>query len=342
MELLDWKNLPFQYLKTDCNVRCYYEDGKWGALEETDSEYINMHIAATSIHYGQQCFEGLKAYRGKDDRVRLFRWQENAKRMQLSATGIRMPEVPTEIFEQAIKRAVILNKRFIPPYGTGATLYIRPLLIGVGAEIGVRPANKYCFMVLVTPVGPYYKNGFSCVDLMVVRNFDRAATHGTGTYKVGGNYAASLQSLEYAHNKGYTTALYLDAKEKKYIDEAGTANFYAIKDNTYITPQSTSILPSITNKSLMQLAESEGIKVEQRKVPVEELNDFTEAGACGTAAVISPIASIYDPEKDDRYIISKERKVGEVSKVLYDKLTGIQVGEIEDSFGWVDYIDIDG
>ncbi len=289
---IDWKNLPFGYIKTDYNVRCYYRDGKWGEIEVSSSEHINLHMGASCLHYGQQAFEGLKAFMGKDGKVRLFRWEENAKRMQSSAQGILLAEVPTDLFKEAIIKAINLNRKFIPPYGSGASLYVRPLLIGSGAQVGVKPADEYLFIVFVTPVGPYFKEGFKPVDMLLTREFDRAAPLGTGKYKVGGNYAASLTSIKKAHDEGFANVLYLDAREKKYIDECGPANFFAIKGNSYITPKSESILPSITNMSLLTLAESMGLKTERRQVEYTELETFDEVGACGTAAVISPIKKI--------------------------------------------------
>ena len=339
METLDWIHLPFAYMKTDYNVRCYYREGKWGELEISSSEYIQMHMAATCLHYGQEAFEGLKAFRGKDGKIRIFRWHENAKRMQDTAVGIKMAPVPEAIFKQAIFTTIRLNERFVPPYGFGASLYIRPLLIGTGAEVGVKPAKEYFFMVFVTPVGPYFKEGFKPVDIMICRSHDRAAPLGTGSFKVGGNYAASLTSLEIAHKQGFPTTLYLDAKDKKYIDEAGPANFFGIKKNTYITPDSKSILPSITNMSLMDLARKMGMKVEKRPVPVEELSSFDEVGACGTAAVITPIRKIVDPENNTIYEYCKDGNPGPVSTELYNSLTAIQNGDKEDAFNWIDYPD---
>ena len=336
---LDWKHLGFGYRKTDYNVRSYYREGKWGELEVSSSDTINIHISATCLHYGQESFEGMKAYMGKDGKVRIFRWRDNAARMRSSAEGIKLAVVPDELFHAAIIKAVQLNKKYVPPYGTGAAMYIRPLLIGTGPEIGVKPAKEYLFMVFVMPVGPYFKEGFKPVDIMICRGFDRAAPLGTGNIKVGGNYAASLLSVEKAHTEGYATALYLDAREKKYLDECGPANFFGIKDNCYITPDSTSILPSITNKSLMTLAEDMGMRVERRHVPVEELDEFEEAGACGTAAVISPIGKVADPEKNKFYVISKDGKPGPISTRLYEKLLAIQYGDEEDKFGWVEIID---
>ncbi len=339
MENFDWKNLPFDYVKTDYNIRCYYRDGKWGDIEVSNSEYINLHMAATCLHYGQEVFEGLKAYRGKDHKIRIFRWQENVKRMRTSAHGILMAEVPSDIFEKAVKTAVSMNKKYIPPYGTGATLYIRPLLIGSGPEVGVKPAKEYLFMVFVTPVGPYFNEGFKPVDIRLCREYDRTAPLGTGSFKVGGNYAASLKSLELAHNEGYSTTLYLDSKEKRYIDEAGPANFFGIKNNTYITPDSPTILPSITNLSLMELAADMGMKVEKRPILVEELESFEEVGACGTAAVISPIGRIVDPVADKTYLFCKDGLPGPLCTKLYEKLTAIQFGETEDKYGWTNIIE---
>lgn len=334
MKEIDWANLSFGYMKTDYNVRCYYRDGKWGEIEVCSEETLNIHMAATCLHYGQEAFEGLKAYRCPDGKVRVFRMDENAKRLQSTCRGILMPELPTERFEEMVKKVVRLNERFIPPYESGATLYIRPLLIGTGAQVGVHPANEYLFVIFVTPVGPYFKGGFATNPYVIIREFDRSAPLGTGIYKVGGNYAASLKANKMAHDLGYSCEFYLDAKEKKYIDECGAANFFGIKNNTYVTPKSTSILPSITNKSLMQLAEDMGIKVERRHIPEEELSTLEEAGACGTAAVISPIQRIDDPENNRSYVISPDGEPGPICTKLYNTLRGIQLGELEDVHGW--------
>ncbi len=334
MTNFDWKNLEFGYQKTNINVRCYFKNGKWGDLESTTSETIPMHISATCLHYGQEAFEGLKAFRGKDGKVRLFRWEENCKRMADTARGILMEPVPEEIFFEACKQAILQNQEFIPPYGTGASLYVRPLLIGTGPQIGVKPAGEYLFVVFVTPVGPYFKGGFKPVKVQIERDSDRAAPRGTGKYKVGGNYAASLAAGRRVQQAGYAAALYLDAREKKYIDECGPANFFGIKDNKYITPLSDSILPSITNKSLMILAKEEGLTVEQRKVPVEELATFEECGECGTAAVITPIALINDPANNTEYTYCTDGIAGPVCTKLYKKLTAIQLGETEDTHNW--------
>ena len=339
MENMNWSDLSFGYVKTDYNVRCYYRDGKWGELEVCSSDTINIHMAATCLHYGQESFEGLKVFKGKDGKARVFRMDENAKRMQSSSRGIRMAELPVEIFEEAVRKVVKLNERFIPPYESGASLYVRPLMLGLGAQVGVKPAPEYMFVVFVTPVGPYFKGGFKPSDVCIMRAYDRAAPCGTGTIKVGGNYAASLVAGEKAHEQGYAAVLYLDPKEKKYLDECGPANFFAIRGNTYITPESNSILPSITNKSLMQLAESMGMSVERRAVPVEELATFDEAAECGTAAVIAPIGRIDDLDENKSYVFSADGKPGPVCEKLYRKLRAIQYGDEPDTFGWVTVLD---
>ena len=337
MENIDWKNLPFGYMKTDYNVRCYYKNGKWGELETSSSEYIMLHMAATCLHYGQEIFEGLKAYRGKDGRIRLFRCRDNAQRTINSAAYIQMAAPPVELFVEAVKKAVKLNEHFVPPYESGATLYVRPLLLGSGAQVGVKPADEYLFMVFVTPVGPYFKTGFKPVDVMITRKSDRAAPLGTGHVKCGGNYAASLPAGIEALQMGYTTCLYLDAKEKKYIDECGPANFFGIKDNKYITPDSSSILPSITNRSLRTLAQDMGLKIECRPVEVSELDTFEEAGACGTAAVITPIGKVFDPQTNKIYEYGSE--AGPVSTKLYNQLRAIQYGDATDTHNWIEFVE---
>lgn len=339
MDAIDWSNLSFGYMKTDYNVRSYYKDGKWSKPAETDSERIDIHMAATCLHYGQEAFEGLKAFRGKDGKVRIFRVKDNALRMINSSRGIMMAELPVEVFEEAVIKAVKLNERFVPPYGSGASLYIRPLLIGTSAQVGVKPSTEYLFVVFVTPVGPYFKEGFKPTPVAILRGYDRAAPLGTGTIKIGGNYAASLVAGYKANQMGYSAVLYLDAKEKKYIDECGPANFFGIKNNTYITPLSTSVLPSITNNSLMQLAKDMGMKVEQRQMPEEELATLEEAGQVGTAAVISPILRVDDIDENKSYVISKDGNAGPISTKLYNKLRAIQLGDEADTHGWITLLD---
>lgn len=331
---IDWKHLPFGYYPTDYNVRCYFRDGKWGEIEVSTSDKIEMHMAATSLHYGQELFEGLKAFRGADGKIRIFRLRDNGRRLQESAKGILMEPVPEDLFEKMCIEAVKLNERFVPPYGSGASLYLRPLEIGMSPSIGVRAATEYLFIIMVTPVGPYFKTGFGCTDICIMRQYDRVAPQGTGRFKVGGNYAAALTPSHHAHEMGYSAVLFLDPKEKKYLDECGPANFFAIIDGKYVTPKSSSILPSITNKSLMQLAEDLGVEVEERQITVEELERATEAGACGTAAVISPVGKVHDMDNDKDYIISKDGKPGPISQALYDRLNAIRLGEAEDTHHW--------
>ncbi len=340
MKDLEWSKLPFAYIKTPYNVRCTYKNGKWGEVEISESEHINVHMAATVLHYGQEAFEGMKAYRGTDEKIRLFRWDENAKRLQNSAKGIFMAQVDDDLFYNMVTKVVELNKDFVPPHGTGASLYIRPFLFGSGPKVGVQPSEEYTFVIFVTPVGPYFKEGFNPVKIAVVRDSDRAAPLGTGTLKVGGNYAASLKGVDRAHAAGYGAPMYLDCVEKKYIDEIGAANFFGIKNNTYITPKSPSILPSITNKSLEELAEFLGYKTERRPVEFAELSSFEEVGACGTAAIISPIGEIKDLDTGETLLYCKDGKPGPVSTKLYETLVGIQFGDVEDAFDWVTILDI--
>lgn len=341
MKNLDWDKLSFGYMKTNFNVRSYYKDGKWSELEITDSEMIPVHMASTCLHYGQEAFEGMKAFRGKDDKIRIFRCEENAKRMMSTADYVMMKAPSVELFTEAVLKVVELNKEFVPPYESGASLYIRPLLIGVGPQMGVKPAQEYMFVVFVAPVGPYFKDGFKPAKVMIERKYDRAAPHGTGHIKVGGNYAAGMASGEIAHEKGYFTALFLDSAEKKYVDECGPANFFGIKDNTYITPASHSILPSITNESIMTLAGDLGLKVERRRIAVEELKTFEECGACGTAAVIVPVGEIDDIEEghNEKMTFGKPGVPGEWCTKLYHHLRAIQYGDAPDKYGWVKVLD---
>jgi branched-chain amino acid aminotransferase len=254
--------------------------------------------------------------------------------MKSTADYIRMECPDEKLYLEAVKKAVELNADFVPPYGTGASLYIRPLLIGISAQVGVSPSSEYLFMVFVTPVGPYFKNGFKPIDVLVDRRHDRAAPLGTGHTKIGGNYAASLESSHWAKQEGYSIVIYLDAKEKKYIDECGTSNFFGIRGNTYVTPSSHTILPSITNKSLRTIAEDLGMTVEARNVEFAELPTFDEAGTCGTAAVITPIDKIVDIDNEKVYQIAKNGEPGPKTVALYERLRGIQYGEVEDVHGW--------
>lgn len=336
---IDWAKLSFSYSPTDYNVRCTYKDGKWGEIEVSDSEYIPMHISAVCLHYGQESFEGLKAFRGKDGKIRVFRMDQNAKRFIRTAERMLMAPLPEDIFCEMVRKVVKLNERFVPPYGTGASLYIRPLEIGISPKIGVSPASEFMVVMFVAPVGPYFKSGFKPMNVCITREFDRVAPKGTGSIKVGGNYGASLLAGQKAHDLGYANILYLDPKEKKYIDECGAANFYGIKDNTYVTPSSESILPSITNMSLQEIVKDMGMKVEKRNIPLEELPEFEEAGACGTAAVCSPIGRIDDLDTGKTYILSHDGEPGPVTKKLYETIRAIQYGEAPDTHNWCEIID---
>ena len=329
---IDWKNLGFDYMKTDVNARFYYKDGKWSEMEITEDEYIKMHMSTTCLHYGLECFEGLKAFRGVDGKVRIFRADENAKRMQSSARKLCLPEPTVEMFVKACYEVVKRNIDYVPPYESGASLYLRPVLIGSKVGLGVKASHEAMLIVFCSPVGPYFKGGMKPIKVVVDRMQDRAAPRGTGDIKAGGNYASSILSGEKAHTMGYSNVMYLDATEHKYIEECGAANFFGIKDNTYVTPKSPSILPSITNKSLRTLAEDMGMKVEERPIAIDEIGEFEEAGACGTAAVISPIESVYDLDTDVKVTYGTE--VGKTSLALYNRLQDIQYGRAEDKFGW--------
>lgn len=332
-KLPDWSNLSFGYVKTNSLVSCLYSNGKWGTLQSSSDDNITISALSAALHYGLQVFEGLKAYRGVDGVIRLFRPDENAKRLQRSAAYLGMTAPDTDLFMKAVDMAVRENLEFIPPYESGATLYIRPLLLGVGPQMGVKPSKDYLFLVAVSPVGNY-NGGTGAIKVLIDRDHDRAAPLGTGCFKVGGNYAAAMMSGAMAKKKGYASVLYLDPKEKKWIDECGTSNFFAIKDNKYITPYSSSILPSITNKSIMEIATSFGMEVQQRAIDVTELESFDEVGSCGTAVVICPICQIDDPTEKHSYHYPDAGGPGTVSKRLYDALYNIQFGLISDSFGW--------
>ncbi len=337
MQQLDWKNLGFAFLPTHAFVQLDYADGKWGALELKKDPYISLHIAANCLHYGQACFEGLKAFRTRAGEVVLFRPDANAKRLALSAERICMEAPSQDLFMEACREAVRANLDFVPPYGTGASLYIRPLLIGTEPMVGIRQSSTYSFIVLVTPVGPYYKDGFHPVEAMVVEEYDRAAPLGTGMAKMAGNYAASLKPGAIAKAKGYPIVLFADAREKKYVDEFGTSNFMGItSEGTYKTPDSTSILQSITNESLQVLAREMGLKVVREPIELAKLGQFTEVGACGTAAVITPIHAVQF--RDRRFVFGEKAQAGATLTRLYQGLQAIQYGEAEDSHGWLDRV----
>lgn len=330
---INFSELPFSFIPTDSNIRFYYRDGKWSEGELTGDNNVSLHMSATCFHYGQEIFEGLKVYERPDGRAQLFRPEENARRMNRGAEKILMQTVPEELFIHGVIRVVNANRRFIPPYGSGATLYVRPLLIGTSTQLGVSPASEYMLLIFVSPVGPYYKSGFTPVHLVVEENIDRAAALGVGDIKVGGNYAAGMRATMGAKKKGYNEVLYLDSREKKYLDESGSSNFFGVTaDGKYVTPKSGWILPSITNMSVQRIAADQGLKVEARGVLAEELATFTEAGCCGTAAVISPVGSVTFREK--KFTYCDGNVAGPVCTKLYKTLSGIQFGEIPDPYGW--------
>lgn len=341
--MIDWSKLTFHYTETDYVVRSACKNGVWEEPYATRDKHISLHVAATGLQYGQECFEGLKAFRGADGKVRIFRMEENAKRMQRSAEGLLMTPVPTDIFCKAVVLALQKNMDFLPPYETGATLYFRPVLVATTPEISVGPGKDCEFIVIPTPIGPYFPNGFKGTPFIVNRTIDRAAPQGTGQWKVGGNYAASFRASEVAHAMGYE-CMFTDAKTHKYIDECTASNFIGIRpiNHTtlhhttphyeYLTPRSSAILPSITNDSLMVLAKEMGMKVTRRRIRVEELAEMTEAAACGTACVISPITKVLDPDNDITYSFGD--KPGPVLTKLYHALQDIQYGRVEDTRGW--------
>ena len=331
---LDWANLGFSYIKTDYRYISYWKDGKWDDGALTEDNKVHISEGSTALHYGQTVFEGMKAYRAKDGSINLFRADQNAERMQRSCRRLLMPEIPTDTFIEAVKKVVKANEAYIPPYGTGGSLYLRPFMIGVGDNIGVKPAEEYLFSIFCMPVGAYFKGGLLPTNF-IVSGYHRAAGNGTGAAKVGGNYGGSLLPGREAQQKNFSDAIYLDPITHTKIEEVGSANFFGItKDNKFITPVSPSILPSITKYSLLYLAKERlGLEVEEGDVYVDELDRFAEAGACGTAAVISPIGGIQYGE--DFHVFYSETEVGPITKKLYEELTGIQYGEVPAPEGWI-------
>lgn len=332
---IDWSNIGFGYQKTDKRYVSNYVDGAWddGALVSDDT--ITMSECAAVLQYAQTCFEGLKAYTTEDGRIVTFRPDLNAQRMFDTAKRLEMPSFPKDRFVEAVDEVVKANAAYVPPYGSGATLYIRPYLFGISPVIGVKPADNYQFRVFTTPVGPYFKGGIKPLTIKI-SDFDRAAPNGTGHVKAGLNYAMSLHAIVTAHEEGYDENMYLDARTRTKVEETGGANFiFVTKDNKVVTPKSDSILPSITRRSLMHVAkEYLGLEVEEREVYVDELADFSECGLCGTAAVISPVGKIVDHGKEI-CLPSGMTSMGEITKKLYDTLTGIQMGKLEAPEGWI-------
>ena len=338
---LDWGDLGFDYIKTDFRYSALYENGEWSAGSLISDEQIVIHEGAPSLHYAQQCFEGMKAQTTADGSVCLFRPALNWERMNATAPRLLIPPVPEELFLNAIEETIRANYPWIPPYGSGAALYVRPMLIGVGENLGLKPAEKYEFRVFVSPVGPYYKNSGMAVISLAVSKFDRAAPNGTGKYKAGANYAGGLLATLNAQDLGANEALYLDSAQNRYIDEAGSANIVIFtKDEKLITPSSEAILPSITRRSVMELAESElSLSTEARPIELRaEFANFQEMAACGTAAVIAPVGKIWF-DNDWRTVFQDGESVGPIMSELYELLVGIQRGEKEDKFGWLYNID---
>mgnify|MGYP000929636442 CR=1 FL=1 len=336
---LDWENLGFNYRKLPFRYISYYKDGKWDEGQLTEDATLHISEASPALHYGQEAFEGLKAYRTKDGSIQLFRPDENAKRLQRTADRLLMPQVPVDKFVDACKQVVRANEEYVPPYGTGATLYIRPYMFGSDAVIGVKPANEYQFRIFCTPVGPYFKGGAKPITIRV-SDYDRAAPNGTGHIKAGLNYAMSLHAIVEAHEQGYAENMYLDSATRTKVEETGGANFlFVTKDGKVVTPKSSTILPSITRRSLVYVAkEYLGLEVEERPVYFDEVKDFAECGLCGTAAVISPVGKIVDHGKEI-CLPSGMDEMGPVTKKLYETLTGIQMGRIEAPKGWIQVIE---
>ena len=332
---IDWANLGFSYQQTDKRYVANYKDGAWDEGGLIEDSMITMSECACVLQYAQTCFEGLKAYTAKDGHIVCFRPDLNAERMANTAKRLEMPVFPEDRFVDAVVETVRANKDYVPPYGSGATLYIRPYMFGIGPVIGVAPATEYQFRVFCTPVGPYFKGGAKPITIRV-SDFDRAAPNGTGHIKAGLNYAMSLHAIVDAHEKGYSENLYLDPKTRTKVEETGGANFiFVTKDGKVVTPKSNSILPSITRRSLVAIARDHlGMEVEEREVLLDELKDFAECGLCGTAAVISPVGKIVDHGKEICFPSGMEQ-MGEITKKLYDTLTGMQMGSIEAPEGWI-------
>lgn len=334
----DWTNLSFSYSKTNTVLTCLYKDGKWGPIQSQSADTLNLTVFSPSLHYGMSCFEGLKAFRGADDKVRIFRVDENAKRMQSSAGFLGIPCPDEELFKKMCVQAVKENLDYLPPYELRASLYIRPILITTIPSINLVPQQDgILFMVITLPVGSYAGKVLDPIKTVIARDYDRAAPNGSGSFKVGGNYACAMYATGVGVKQGYKDVLFLNP-ETKNIDEFSSANFFGIKGNKYITPDAKTVLPSITNKSLRQVAEDLGMEVERRNIPVEELSTFEEVGQCGTAVVITPVKLIEDKTALAAETVTASYayndECGPKSRKLYETLTGIQYGEIEDKHGW--------
>lgn len=335
---IDWSNIGFGYMPTDYRYVSMYQNGSWDEGVLTSDPNITLNECACVLQYAQTCFEGLKAYTTEDGHIVTFRPDLNGERMENSAKGLEMPPFPKERFVDAITKVVEANAAFVPPYGSGATLYIRPYMFGYDSIIGVKPANIYQFRVFCTPVGPYFKGGAKPITIRV-SDFDRAAPHGTGHIKAGLNYAMSLHAIVDAHKNGFDENIYLDPQTRTKIEETGGANvIFITKDGKLVTPKSNSILPSITRRSILQVARDYlGMETEEREIYLDEVKDFAECGLCGTAAVISPVGKIVDHGKEIRFPAGME-KMGPVTQKLYETLTGIQMGHIKAPEGWIHVI----
>ena len=335
---LDWENMGFNYMQTDKRYVSNYKDGKWDEGVLIDDANIVMNECAGVLQYAQTVFEGLKAYTTEDGRIVTFRPDLNASRMADSAKRLEMPVFPEDRFVDAVKQVVKANAAYVPPYGSGAALYIRPYMFGSNPVIGVKPADEYQFRIFVTPVGPYFKGGAKPITICV-SDFDRAAPHGTGHIKAGLNYAMSLHAIVTAHANGFDENMYLDSATRTKVEETGGANFiFVTKDNKIVTPHSDTILPSITRRSIMYVAEHYlGLEVEERDVYLDEEKEFAECGLCGTAAVISPVGKIVD-HGEEICLPSGMEKMGPITQKLYDTLTGIQMGQIEAPEGWIQVV----
>ena len=336
---LDWSNLGFEYIQTDKRYVSNYKDGKWDDGSLTSDANVVLNECAGVFQYAQTVFEGLKAYTTEDGRIVTFRPDLNAERMMDSAKRLEMPAFPKDRFLDAVTQTVKANAAWVPPFGSGATLYVRPYMLGSSPVIGVSPAKEYQFRILTTPVGPYFKGGAKPITIKV-SDFDRAAPNGTGHIKAGLNYAMSLHAIVTAHEEGYAENMYLDAATRTKVEETGGANFvFVTKDKKIVTPKSSSILPSITRRSLLYVAkEYLGLETEEREVPLEEVPEFSESGLCGTAAVVSPVGKIVDHGKEICFASGMD-EMGPVLKQLYDTLTGIQMGRIEAPKGWIHVIE---
>lgn len=332
---IDWSSLGFGYIKTDWRYVANYKDGAWDEGGMTQDNTLVLNECACVLQYAQTCFEGLKAYTTEQGKIVVFRPDLNGERMENSAKRLEMPVFPKERFVDAVIKTVAANRDFVPPYGSGATLYLRPYMFGVNPVIGVKPASEFQFRMFATPVGPYFKGGAKPITIRVC-DLDRAAPHGTGHVKAGLNYAMSLHAIVDAHNQGFDENMYLDAATRTYVEETGGANFiFVTKDHKVVTPKSDSILPSITRRSLMYVAkEYLGLEAEERPIAFEEVKDFAECGLCGTAAVISPVGKIVDHGKEI-CLPSGMEEMGSITKKLYDTLTGIQMGRLEAPKGWI-------